>query len=66
MSTPLHVDVDLARCEGHGQCEFAAPDVFAVTDDDSVEFVADPPESERAAVLKAAAVCPVRAITVTG
>lgn len=60
----MRITVDLDACEGHGQCEFAAPDVFEVTDDNSVEFVAEPPESERPNVEKAAAVCPVRAISV--
>lgn len=59
----MKVTVDLDLCEGHGQCEFAAPDVFEVTEDGSVDYVAEPPEAERAAVVKAAAVCPVRAIT---
>lgn len=60
----MKINVDLDICEGHGQCEFAAPDVFSVTDDGSVEFDPTPAESERADVTKAAAVCPVRAITI--
>lgn len=62
----MKVTVDLDVCEGHGQCEFAAPDVFEVTDDGSVLYEAEPAESERANVVKAAAVCPVRAIVVEG
>lgn len=60
----MKINVDLDVCEGHGQCEFAAPEVFEVTDEGSVEFNPEPPESERANVKKAAAVCPVRAITI--
>lgn len=60
----MKITVDLDVCEGHGQCEFAAPDVFEVTDDGSVDYQETAPESERAAVVKAAAVCPVRAIVI--
>ena len=58
----MRVDVDLDLCQAHGQCEFAAPDVFSVDDDGSVEWQATPPESERAAVQQAVRLCPVQAI----
>ncbi|MFN2537887.1 MAG: ferredoxin [Mycobacteriales bacterium] len=58
----IHVDLDV--CEGHGQCEFAAPEVFAVNDEGAVDFEASPDEPHRPAVVKAVRLCPVQAIRV--
>lgn len=60
----MHVHVDRDRCEIHAQCVFAAPEVFALDDDDELTYDATPPETHRAAVEEAARICPVRAITV--
>lgn len=60
----MRIDVDLDVCQGHGQCEFVAPDVFAVDDDGGVEFDATPDEPQRPAVIKAARLCPAQAIKV--
>lgn len=64
----IKVCLDVALCEGHGQCVTAAPQVFAMTDDDEVAriVIAEPPESLRAAVASACALCPTRAITIEG
>lgn len=60
----LSVIVDLKRCEAHGQCVLAAPNVFTGFDDDSVlQYDAHPPESEREAVEVAVSICPAAAIT---
>ena len=59
----MRIVVDREVCQGHGQCEFAAPDVFSVQDDGSVAYEERPPESERANVENAVRRCPVRAIT---
>jgi ferredoxin len=61
--TALRVVVDRAICQGHGQCEFAAPEVFTVLEDGTVDYVEQPPESERVNVETAVRRCPVRAIT---
>jgi len=63
---PLKIDIDVDRCNGHGQCEMFAPTVFELDDygcitqknevDDS-----DPVEVE--AVRTAAERCPERVIT---
>lgn len=62
----MHIDADLSLCEGHGQCLLAAPDVFDLPDgaDKVVILDADPPESEREAVVRAAAMCPAQALRV--
>ncbi|MFI7167150.1 ferredoxin [Rhodococcus erythropolis] len=57
----VHVDWDL--CEGHGQCEYAAPDVFTIDDDGQLEVLDETPEeSQRKEVEQAVRRCPVRAL----
>lgn len=58
----MRVVVDRGLCVGHGQCEFAAPDVFTINDDGDLELDENPPESERANVEQALVSCPVRAL----
>lgn len=62
----MRIDVDLTLCEGHGQCLLAAPDVFDLPDDADhvVVLDQDPPERERDAVVRAAAMCPAQALSV--
>lgn len=62
----MKVIVDLDKCQDHGQCVFAAPQVFSLNADGHLEFVAEPGESEREAVEDAADVCPVQAISIEG
>ena len=65
MSGPLHVTVDRALCQNHGQCVFAAPQVFAFDDDEELIYGPQPEAEQDIAVQAAAAACPVRAITLT-
>jgi ferredoxin len=62
----MKVIVDTNRCELHGECVMAAPDVFAIEDDqDSVTLLNDQPgERLRSAVEEAAMMCPVTAIRI--
>jgi len=62
----MHITVDYALCEGHGQCLLAAPEIFDVPDgaEQVVVLVPDPPEADRELVKRAAAMCPAQAITV--
>lgn len=60
----MHVIVDLDVCQNHGQCAFAAPDVFQINADGELEYVEHPPDDQRAAVEDAVDVCPVQAIRV--
>jgi ferredoxin len=58
-----HLDLDRPRCEGHGLCEEAAPDLLHLDDDgelvlDVTEIPAEDLEAARAAVR----VCPVAAL----
>jgi ferredoxin len=58
----LGVIVDMDLCDGHGQCEFAAPAVFRLDDEGELHFDPSPPASERARVEQAVRLCPVQAI----
>lgn len=58
----MRVTVDLARCQNHGQCAIAAPDVFLINDDGNLEYDGNPADSELDYVIDAADVCPAQAI----
>jgi ferredoxin len=60
----MRVFVDLDRCEGHGMCVLAAPEVFDLDDEGLLHYDPTPPEELRAAVEDAVRSCPVAAITV--
>ncbi|MEU0162455.1 ferredoxin [Streptomyces sp. NPDC006261] len=60
----MQITVDLDLCESHGSCVFAAPEIFSFDDDDYLLYEAAPDDGLRAGAEKAAASCPVRAITV--
>ncbi|MEE6176031.1 ferredoxin [Mycobacterium sp. 050134] len=62
----MRITVDYDLCEGHGQCLLAAPDVFDIPDGAERVTVLnpEPPEAEREAVLRAAAMCPAQAIRI--
>ncbi|ASR02064.1 ferredoxin [Gordonia rubripertincta] len=63
----MKVLVDWNLCEGHGQCEYAAPDVFTIDDDGDLEVLDETPdESQRKAVEQAVRRCPVRALAIEG
>jgi ferredoxin len=60
----MMIDVDMALCAGHGQCEFAAPEVFSLDDDAELHYVTDPGSDHAGDVRRAARACPTRAIRV--
>jgi ferredoxin len=61
------VVVDRDVCQNHGQCVFAAPQVFELDEEgELVVLQEEVEESLRDAVEEAADVCPVQAITVEG
>lgn len=61
----MKVHVDLAVCEAHGECTYAAPEVFELDDDDELHYDASPAEERRPKVEQAVRSCPVQAITLT-
>ena len=62
----MKVIVDELRCDAHGQCVRACPEVFALGEDDDVVklLVKEPDERFREAVRKAVRVCPKAAIRI--
>jgi ferredoxin len=64
MSLVLRVSVDHTLCVGNGTCLTIAPHVFAHNEDRQSEVI-DPAGDPEALVRRAAANCPVAAISVT-
>lgn len=62
----MRVVVDRSRCQDHGQCAIAAPEVFRIDDDGHLVYDGSPDGTHREAVEDAADVCPLQAITVEG
>ncbi|CAM5716746.1 ferredoxin [Streptomyces griseorubiginosus] len=68
----MKVEVDLNKCQDHGQCVYAAPDLFALDDEGRLSlrsqvtdvYVADVDEASAEDLYEAAEVCPLQAITV--
>ena len=60
----MDVVVDMDVCKNHGQCAFAAPDVFRIDSAGQLQYDAHPDDSEAGAVEDAVDVCPVQAIRV--
>ncbi|MEV0324364.1 ferredoxin [Streptomyces sp. NPDC050658] len=62
----LKITVDMNVCQDHGQCVFAAPDIFTLDDEGHLTYVAEPDDSLIADAEDAADVCPLQAIRVEG
>jgi ferredoxin len=60
----MRIVVDLNRCEIYAQCVFAAPTVFRLVGEESLEFDYAPDDALRVQVERAAAACPVQAIRI--
>ena len=58
----MRIVVDLNRCQSYGQCVFAAPAVFRMYGEESLEYDYNPDDALREQVDRAAAACPVQAI----
>lgn len=58
----MDIQVDMARCQSHGQCVFAAPEVFSFDDEERLVYATSANEDLRMAITQAAGACPVRAI----
>ncbi len=59
----MRVEVDLAKCTGHGVCESIAEDVFEVQDDGTVVIHDGArPESDRDRMTQAVTQCPAAAL----
>ena len=64
----MHVIIDEQRCDAHGVCIDACPEVFALDDDDDVirVLIEEPDESLREKLDRAVQLCPKAAIRIEG
>ncbi len=62
----MKVHVDMNLCQSHGDCVFAAPDVFDLGEDDVLSWKEEVGEDQRAAVEEAVQACPMAAIRIEG
>ena len=60
----MRIVVDVDKCQDHGQCVFAAPDIFRLDDEGHLSYVSDPDDALRDDAEEAADVCPLQAIRV--
>lgn len=60
----MRISVDLNRCQGYGQCCFAAPHVFQLHGEEALAYDPAPDDQERERIKRAAKACPVQAIRV--
>lgn len=62
----MKVTVDAALCNGHGECVVEAPEIFDLPDDAETAVILHPdsPDSLRPKATRAAALCPVAAISI--
>ena len=60
----MKIVVELNRCQSYGQCVFAAPTVFRMRNEESLEYDYEPDQALRMQVERAAAACPVQAISI--
>ncbi|TDC85976.1 ferredoxin [Micromonospora sp. KC606] len=61
----MRIIVDRDRCEGHGVCETAAPDLFQIDDEGDLVFHLDGhdiPEAQWDAATNSVLTCPVAAL----
>jgi sulfoxide reductase heme-binding subunit YedZ len=64
-SQEITVNVNAQRCARFGFCEHEAPEVFRLRGDGRLAYRASVPTEEATPVIRAAEVCPARAITLT-
>ena len=64
----MKVIIDELRCDAHGDCVTACPEVFALGDDDDVVTLLqeEPDKSLRKSLDRAASACPKAAIEIVG
>ncbi|WP_052668557.1 ferredoxin [Nitriliruptor alkaliphilus] len=62
----MRIIVDRGRCEQHGQCAIAAPDLFELDGNGDLHHLEHVPEGQEALAQDAADVCPMQAIALEG
>ncbi|MBS1677978.1 MAG: ferredoxin [Actinobacteria bacterium] len=62
----MKVHVDMNLCQSHGECVYAAADVFELGDDDVLRWKEEVDDDRRAELEEAVNVCPMAAIRLEG
>ncbi|MEZ5925211.1 MAG: ferredoxin [Hyphomicrobiaceae bacterium] len=60
----MRICVDRAKCNRHGQCTIAAPDLFRFAADGTMVHVEEIGEAQQSDAMDAADACPEQAITI--
>lgn len=60
----MRIVVDLNRCQAYAQCCFLAPETFKLVGDEILLYDAQPDDKQSEKIMRAAAACPVRAISI--
>jgi ferredoxin len=60
----MRMVVDLAVCQGYAQCAFLAPGAFRINGEEALLYDPEPDDELRERALRAAAACPVQAISI--
>lgn len=60
----MKICVDMKKCQLHGQCVIAAPDIFSFDANGDLVWTESPSDSLRQQAVEAADVCPEQAITI--
>jgi ferredoxin len=61
----MKIHVDLDACDLHGQCVFAAPDLFWFDDAGELQYRSEADDGLAPSARSAASLCPAAAIAVT-
>ena len=59
----MKVVVDMAKCADHGQCVYAAPEVFQLDDNGKLAYEPSPDPALRDVIEEAVDACPLQAIS---
>jgi len=60
----MKICIDLKKCQLHGQCVIAAPEIFSLDGEGKLHWIESPEEGQRRAAEDAADVCPEQAIII--
>lgn len=62
----MKICVDRSKCQDHGQCVIAAPEIFHFDEQGVLQYESTVDESQRDLAEEAVDVCPEQAITIMG
>lgn len=60
----MRIEVDLKVCQNHGQCVIIAPEVFSMSAESTLIYIAEPVGVDIAVIEEAMYSCPTQAISI--